>query len=815
VIVVGEAGVGKSRVRGELLRSLRARGAAVEHWMARGDPSGAGSPFGQLGQALRRAAGVLDGEPVEARRRKIVARVGRHLGGDGQRVAELLGELSGTPFPDEGSPQLRAARRDPVLMGDQMAGAWLDFLDAECRAQPVLLVLEDLHWGDLPTVQYVDAALRLLGERPFLVVALARPEVQARFPGLWSRRSPVVIHLGGLPRRACVELARDVLGEDAGAATLDRLWEQSAGNAFFLEELLRATVAGRGGAAPPTVLAMVQARIEALGPEARRVLRAGSVFGQRFWRGGVAALLGGARVDGVLAELVEDEVITRSREARFPGETEYAFRHALVRDAAYGTLTDEDRRIGHRLAGAWLAGAGEGDAKVLAECSERGGERAQAARWYRRAAEQALEGNDLSLVLDLAERARACAAGDPGLDARWHGEVYLLMASADRWRGQPREMLEHALAALDRLPRGSAPFYRALEAVAHASSLVHDLDRLEATSRRILAADLAPEAGDQGGEAARELAASYVVSLARTAGHGVLSGRPALTGALLRKSEGVARGLPDHPAVTAALHRAQAFETEIQGDLSSTLSLRLSARAGFQAVGDVRNAAIEGTNVGCVYSFLGAFPEAERTLRSALAETDRLGLPGYHLMATHNLGLTVGLQGRFAEGIAMQEEAIALARDTGIRLYETSARRFLARMALLGGDAIRAERESRSLLDEPAPAHHRAYAFAVLSAAAAAQGRPAEALEAAQQAMELLTVAGELEEGEWLLRLAQAEALLATGDTGGATAALAKARDRLLARASKITDADLRRSYLERVPENARLLSLAEQLLAP
>ncbi len=237
VIVVGDVGVGKSRLRNELVRSLSARGEAMEHWMARGDPGGAGSPFGQLGQALRRAAGVLDGEPIDARRRKLLARVGRHLGDGGQRVAELLGELAGTPFPDEGSPKLRAARHDPVLMGDQMRGAWVDFLDAECRAQPVLLVLEDLHWGDLPTVQYVDAALRLLTERPFLVVAFTRPDVEARFPGLWSRRSPVVLHLGGLARRACAELARDVLGDRADAATVDRLWEQSAGNAFFLEEL--------------------------------------------------------------------------------------------------------------------------------------------------------------------------------------------------------------------------------------------------------------------------------------------------------------------------------------------------------------------------------------------------------------------------------------------------------------------------------------------------------------------------------------------------------------------------------------------------
>src|SRR6185437_8883806 len=240
----------------------------------------------------------------------------------------------------------------------------------------------------------------------------------------------------------------------------------------------------------------------------------------RFSRGGVAALLGGAPVDGALAALVDDEVVTRSREARFPGETEYVLRHALVREAAYGMLTEEDREAGHRLAGRWLTGAGEGDAVILAEHFERGGVRGEAAAWYRRAAEHAFEGNDFVRVLALGERAIACAAGDPAFDVRWHGEVYLLKAAASRFRGQFREMLEHARGALARLPRGSAPFYRAVEAVAHASSMLHDLERLDAASLELLATDIDPGLWDRDREAARALAAPYAVSLARTAGHG-------------------------------------------------------------------------------------------------------------------------------------------------------------------------------------------------------------------------------------------------------------------------------------------------------
>jgi hypothetical protein len=292
----------------------------------------------------------------------------------------------------------------------------------------------------------------------------------------------------------------------------------------------------------------------------------------------------------------------------------------------------------------------------------------------------------------------------------------------------------------------------------------------------------------------------------------VLAGQVTLTGALLRRSEDVARRVPDHPAVTAALERAQAFETHYQGDLSTTLALRVSARAGFLAAGDVRNASIEASNIGCVQILLGALGEAEPALRSALADADRLGLPGYRRQWQHDLGLCIALQGKFAEGIALEEEAAAQARESGSRLYEMSSRAYLARIAFLAGDLGRAERESRSILEEPAAlAHQRAYAFTVLSYAVAAQGRPAEALAAAQQAMAFLAADGELEEGESFIRLAHAEALLAVGDADGAAAALAEARARLLDRAGKIADAGLRRSFLERVPENARILALAAE----
>src|SRR5207247_673437 len=141
------------------------------------------------------------------------------------------------------------------------------------------------------------------------------------FPRLWEERGVQEMRLGPLTRRASERLVRDALGDATTMATCTELYERSGGNAFYLEELVRAVAAGQGDRLPDTVVAMVQARLDALEPDARRALRAGAVFGQVFWRDGVAALLGAApgdrEWDEWLDALVEREVLAARGEQRF------------------------------------------------------------------------------------------------------------------------------------------------------------------------------------------------------------------------------------------------------------------------------------------------------------------------------------------------------------------------------------------------------------------------------------------------------------------------------------------------------------------
>jgi hypothetical protein len=375
VLVTAPAGMGKSRLVQEFLCRLAKRGAEVSVWHGRGNALTADSPLGLLGDALRRACGIREEDSLALRREKLTAWVGACRGeplaeGDLQ-LASFIDELVGAPLPYDNNTQRRMARRDALLANEPMQALWLDVLRAACAAQPLLLVLEDLHWGDLPTVHFIDVALRELRDRPWMVVGIGRPEMYERFRQLWNGPSVQVLPLQPLGRKAGERLVRQVLGENVSPETMNLLVERSDGNPFYLEELLRTAARRPGQALPETVIAMVQSRLAVLGEEVRRMLRAASVFGEVFWMGGVARLLGSeeqlAWVREMLGSLVEQELLVRRPESRFPGEEEYAFRHVLLREGAYAMLVKADRALGHRLAGAWLEEHGETDPAVLAE----------------------------------------------------------------------------------------------------------------------------------------------------------------------------------------------------------------------------------------------------------------------------------------------------------------------------------------------------------------------------------------------------------------------------------------------------------------
>jgi hypothetical protein len=806
VLVTGFPGAGKSRLVTEFFERVRER-SRVEIALARGDAMTEGSPFALIARLLRRASGLTGAEPLLLRQQKLRARVARNVPeAEVPRVTEFLGEIASIPFLDVDSLQLKAARQDAMLMGDQMRRAFCDFVLAEAGAGPFLVVLEDLHWGDLPSVNLLDAALRAASDKSFMVLAVARGDVHDAFPHLWAQRSLQEVRLGPLVRRAGERLVREVLGDDLGSTEVARLLDRAAGNVFYLEELIRAFAEERSRprtdaswVLPTTVLAMVEARLGRLDPMARRVLRAASVFGEIFWRGGVIALTGGqfrtVDVDDWLEELARREIVQKRDLSRFPSETEYVFRHAIVRDAAYHMLTAEDQMLGHHLAATFLERAGEHDPMALGEHFERGGLRERAAAFYARAAVQALEGNDF-----VAAKQRAIRGMDAGASGLDHGRLQLVLAEASRWSGEHAAAGDHARAALVELPARSDDWYVAAAEATESAITIGRVDEARAVARELVMGDDAP------------MTTARVVATARVAIALGVVGAYDVAEALLAPIE---RASPAEPAARAALLAANVDRAMWDGDLERAALLAQEAVASFDLLGDTRHAARQRLAAGFAFAELGAYATAEGVLREARDGAERLGLATVANDASLRLAHVYTRTNRAEEAVFTTETVIANYAAQGDRVGEGRARAYLAAVHYFANAHEAAEAEElRGLpLLEHAPPY-RAALMAFMTLTLIHKGAPIdEIVRAGSEAMRLLEQVGAVTEGEAIIRIAYAEALHAEGDIEGARAAVAAARERLLARAGKIKNPEHRRTFLSNVREHVRTLARAGEWL--
>ncbi|UQA63882.1 protein kinase [Polyangium aurulentum] len=806
VLVTAHAGIGKSRLRHELLERLAEERPETAIALGRGDSVRAGSAFGMLSSAFRSVLRIDATDPPEARRDKLGNLVRLYVPeGDRKRVSEFLGEMLGMPFPDDARPALRAARQNASIMADGMQAAYVDFLRGISSASPTLLVLEDLHWGDAPSVKVLDAALRELGERPFVVLAFARPEVHELFPRLWAERRAQEIRLSGLPRRAAERLVQSALGPDIAPAEVTAIVDRAGGNAFCLEEIVRAVSEGRGDALPETVLGMVEARLLSLDPAARRVLRAASVFGETFWKGGIVAVLGEeAPAPTLFDELFDRELVVRRTARRFPGEDELAFRHALIREASYAMLTERDRTLGHRLAAGWLERVGEPDPAVLAEHLERGGQGAEARALFLRAAEEALRGGDAPAAITRAERGIKC-----GAEGELLGALLAVQAEAYGLGGDSAQSGELGERALALTPPGSLSHGRAL-----ASAVVGALfSQQQASLGRLLPRLLAFE--PQPGAAGRIVAALQGVVVAL-----LVAGAREPAAAYLRRLEQVVASIEatdPHAAALAAIARGN-FRCYAEADPWGALGHDRAAAARFEAAGDRHNGPIATAYTARDLMLLGAFDEAEEALGRALGAARRsaAGARGGGFAAS--LGGYLEALVRLARGL--HDEAAASGRAVlegaiarGDRVFEVRARLVVVESELGRGALDAAEREILALGDPAALAtQNRAGLLSLLAELRLAQGRADEALGPSAEALALARSSGVyVTFRDEAVALARANALRAAGDVDAARRVLRDAEAHLLARADRIEDPAYRRTFLDAVPVRSRLRALVAE----
>ena len=788
ILVSGPPGTGKSRLMAELIAQLERDGAVV--WRGYGDSLATSAPFGPIAQILRRAIGLHETHGAPARRETIEHRVRQVVAGDAAtRIVAAVAELLDPTIVDEVV--------DPQARGDQIRRAVEDWIGAEARRAPMALVLDDAHWIDPGTVALVEGVLRNV-TGPVFVLCGARPELHERFPKLWSDRGLTRIELTALAPQAAGQLARAVLGDGASTQAIRTLAEKSGGNPFFLEELARVRADKDSGDWPDTVLATVEARLAKLDGDARRVLRAASVIGSVFWPGAVIHLVGGApyaqMVTSRLATLVEREFIVPTDGSRFSGERQFAFRHGLIRDAAYGTLPDDDRLLAHRLASEWLDRAGEAPA-VIAQHLERAAQPASAVPYFVRAVEAALIGDDVAGALSLC--ARGVAAGAAGAEL---GVLRALEAEAAWWRGEHPRAIGAGAEALTRVVAQSPRWYAVLGVTARAAGALGSAADLEELTGRLLAQPPPADARAAAVIAGAQLAALFVAA-------GDAARLRKLLGFVQGNAAQLATSDPAWGWVEALRHQHAMRD----GDLGRATRAVEKAIAAYTAAGDLRNVCLQRMHLGACLTQLGQFESAVDALRGALTEAERLGAAYTAARARFQLGHALLLLGRRDEAVVLLAAARQAFADQGDLRNEAAACGALAEAA--AGRPLEAEallRQAISLVEHHPPM--RSALSAQLARLLVARHATDEALALTRPAHEMIERGGPVEEREGLVRLAHLEALIAAGAHEEAVAVAWVAMQRLRTRAARLGDPAWSESFLARVPANAETLRLGSLL---
>jgi class 3 adenylate cyclase/tetratricopeptide (TPR) repeat protein len=330
VTVVADAGSGKSRLASELGAEV---GESATVLSGRCLPYGEGITFWPLAELLRAFGGD----------KAVAAAVEEEP--DATLIVERLGALArGTGAPEE---LFWAVRR---------------LFETLARDRPLVLVLEDVHWAEATLLDLVEYVHRWSSDAPILLLCLARPELLEERP----RWEGEIVRLEPLSDDEAAELLAAL--DTAGLISLelrDRVAEKAQGNPLYAEQLVAMLSETNGDAElsqlPPTIDALITARLDRLEPAERDALERAAVIGNDFWRGAIAALGDGDEaLSTTLFELVRRELVAPAP-STIPGEDGFSFRHTLIRDAAYASAPLRRRAAHHERFGAWLAAEGFGD----------------------------------------------------------------------------------------------------------------------------------------------------------------------------------------------------------------------------------------------------------------------------------------------------------------------------------------------------------------------------------------------------------------------------------------------------------------------
>jgi len=366
ITVIGQAGVGKSRLLREIDSQLAAKEPAPAVRVGHCLPYGSGVVYWALGEIVRSEASIVDTDSADAAWRKLCRYVedlrdapADEPGIQSQRMAALIGRLVGIDSPPEAT---QAEAQDPERLRESFFSAVRFGIEARARKHATVLVFEDIHWADHGMLDLIEHLARWV-RAPLLILCLARDELLERRPD-WGggRRAATSIFLDPLSGDESRELVSALMPErDDVAPVIQFVAERAGGNPFFAEEMVRRLHeegTDTADALPDTVHALLAARLDSLDPIERQVVQQAAVVGQTFWEGTLTPVAeeAGADLPEVLASLHEKDILMPlpSSDGGLDEEREMAFKHVLIRDVAYGMLPKAVRCRKHFQVGNYL-----------------------------------------------------------------------------------------------------------------------------------------------------------------------------------------------------------------------------------------------------------------------------------------------------------------------------------------------------------------------------------------------------------------------------------------------------------------------------
>jgi predicted ATPase/class 3 adenylate cyclase len=754
LLIVGDAGIGKSRLLAEFEQWASDQPGPLHLFKGRAFPATQNSPFSLVRDLFASHFEITDSDPPPVVRHKLEQGWVETFPQDSPGAASspavagahTVGRLLGFELDDhqrESNPELEAqAFYDQALIDLRR------FFRSLASSRPILVLLEDLHWADDSSLELFRHIQDHLADIQVLVVAAARPISLERSGEDWTGlRVHTRLQLGPLSSGDSLQLARSILQkvENIPQDLLDLITSNAEGNPFYIEELVKMLMedgviqAGESGwrvedqrlqdfRVPPTLVGVLQARLDSLPAAERAALQHGSVIGRIFWDRALQYLAQGSTmqrdypsaydVPELLQQLQTRQMVFQRANSTFDETNEYLFKHALLRDVTYESLLKKQRRVYHRLAASWLEDVIDRIQRpdqfggLIAAHYEQAGEHAAAARWYWRAGQSAARRYANTEALHALTRALALLSEE---EVEQRFDVLLAREAVYELLGQSEARRQDLEAAGHQARQMESPEAQARVLVRQAALQLSQSELAavnESTSQaRVLAhAAQRPELEAendliQAGALLRQGALEEALEIAQRALAVAQDQRLLGLQASCLRQIGLALYYMSQPQ-EAFPYFEQVYQLYVQtgdrrgqsvalnnmggalfdnGDAAGaqqyyTRSLELS-----REIGDLLGEGRAYNNLGITTVVRGEYDQAEAYYLKALEICRRVGHRSFEASALDNLGNLAANRYEFQKAQEYHQESLNLARGIGDRISESTVALNLAHIYFLTG----------------------------------------------------------------------------------------------------------------------------------